>query len=217
MYIKELRERIQSVNVWSVLKNDMPRSNYAIANRYSNHDSLDNCKLPRQDNERFTYPCLIGEGVHGYAFDCGNDIVLKVTFDINEYKTAQKLKEEKLEGIVKIYDCFEINEEEDTYYCILEEKLDTQNIDIADFILEFRHAWFLHKYNNKTINEAYRNKSEMINVVRNSISKKHISKYDCFSNILKKLLEEVPLCEPDIQASNFGLNSLGKITLFDIQ
>ena len=138
---------------------------------------------------------LLGEGVQGYAYDCGNDLVLKVTVNINEYRTAKKLKGQQLDGIIKIYDCFEITDVEDTYYCIFEEKLDTQNIDIADFISEFRHAWVLHKYNNKTINEAYRNKSEMINVVRNSISEKHINTYDYFSKILMDLLEKIPSCD----------------------
>lgn len=160
---------------------------------------------------------LLGEGVHGFAYDCGNDLVLKVTVNINEYSTAKKLKGQQLEGIIKIFDCFEIKDVEDTHYCILEEKLDTQNIDIADFISEFRHAWVLHKYNNKTINEAYRNKNEMIDVVRNSISEKHINTYDYFSKILIALLEKIPLCEPDIQTSNIGFNSQGRITLFDIQ
>lgn len=140
-----------------------------------------------------------------------------MTVNINEYSTAKRLKGQQLDGIIKIYDCFEITDVEDTYYCIFEEKLDTQNIDIADFISEFRHAWVLHKYNNKTINEAYRNKSEMINVVRNSIPEKHINTYDYFSKILMDLLEKIPSCEPDIQTSNIGLNALGEITLFDIQ
>ncbi len=82
---------------------------------------------------------FIGRGEFGYAYDIGNDRVLKITSDEREANSSSIIIGKNFKNIVKIFRVFKLNSINDVWF-IEQEKLKSINKDIIDdWLFKFRN------------------------------------------------------------------------------
>jgi len=81
----------------------------------------------------------LGKGASGIAYDLGNNQVLKMTLDKDEANAAAYIKGKNLKNVYQIFDVFVVDDEEDNWFGILQEKLkrlDSVEYSVVSFIQE---------------------------------------------------------------------------------
>ena len=78
-------------------------------------------------NKHYNAPSYIGQGEHGFAYNIGNNMIMKVTSDKSEAVESLKIKDKNPKHIANIYNVFEIKPEENSdipiSYVIISEEL----------------------------------------------------------------------------------------------
>ncbi len=104
----------------------------------------------------------LGAGEFGYAYDIGNNQILKISKDKSEAINSLKIKGKNLKHIANVYDVKILKHKEDTFYIIILEKLDTNKAHLIEEYIESLHS---------AVDEM-RDKNYPISII-DSISTKH--------------------------------------------
>jgi GNAT superfamily N-acetyltransferase len=72
-------------------------------------------------------PEYIGSGKHGYAYDVGENTVMKITAEKSEAVEAIKLRGKKMDHLANIYNVLSINFNDQELFIIIQEKLKTNS------------------------------------------------------------------------------------------
>lgn len=78
-----------------------------------------------------------GKGTQGYAFDIGNNKILKITSDKGEAIEASRLVGKNTKHIGRFYGSYRLNEPNDKIYIIVREKLEVDPERVVDIIADF--------------------------------------------------------------------------------
>jgi len=93
----------------------------------------------------FSQPQYLGQGRHGFAYDIGNDKIMKVTSDKSEAVESLKVKGIELEHLANIYDVFEITPQKTSpipqSYVIISEKLKTDQQYFDRIVKRLQYAF----------------------------------------------------------------------------
>jgi len=167
-------------------------------------------------------PKYLNAGTYGYAFDVGNNIILKVTLDYSEATEGKILLNKKNEHLADIYAVYKFNiDSRNQIYIILLEKLKTDRDKINNLNEEAKEkyriglwglSYIMQDHDIKKLNE-YKQKIEILKSIGKNIEV--VNFLDQIIKIIEELLKN-KIYSADFGASNLGYKPNGNLAYFDI-
>jgi len=169
-------------------------------------------------------PIFLSKGKNGYAYNLGNNKILKITTDISEAIESKKILNKKNNHIADIYNVFQIEYNNKIFYAIILEKLKI-NPELFKSYYNFFDKLFISLFNEDyyTILMFYfRNKNaydEKFNSEINKHLSKFIDKYKFYNELLAIINEQKQngIKNSDfLNPYNLGYKSNGNLAVFDL-
>jgi len=220
-------KQFEKFNLWKKIKDKVvyiePNSIYDFSKDY-----IDKIAEKVSKELGFRYSHFVGMGDYGIAYDVGNEKVLKITTDKNEYEISNYLRTKNTTYLIDIYDVRKIGET--GLYSIVMDKVEKLTSFEKIFLDKLNGFLYNKKMNILDIFSTYDNEDKMRYFLVNEISDKPEPSYSANFSVLLKLISDLVYIKLearkykiiccDLRAANVGWknnDSIGKhLVFFDI-